>query len=1518
MATILGDYENNIEFIIHLSDIHIRLYTRHVEYTDVFSKVYRNLREYKKDGKRCVCVITGDILHSKTDLSPEVEKVTYDFLNELSSLYPTFLIAGNHDGLLNNPDRIDSISSILYKRQLNDCFYLKNTGVYEFGNIRFFVDALFDTDTVDMTEEAVVEWREGYKNIGLYHGQIKGWKNLKGYICPTGEKYIENFSGMDYMLLGDIHLYQYMSEKKPITAYASSLISQNFNEYDLNHGYLLWDMTYDSQEYVIIQNEYRHQILEIVSETVFQTDGCNYDWGNVDSVVARYGKIKVIGNEDDIFSRQKFYELKLRLKDASLSYEMKKKVERRDDNQDGQDSDLIKNEYDIILSYIKNKCSEEYYEEFSKYILNLLKENQISCNNVQFKFKELSFSNMFGYGEKNCINLANYDKCSIGIFAPNTFGKSTIIDIISILLYDKIARYSHGGSIPKEVIHFESKQAWGKLILGFGSTEYIIEKQYTRNSNQKITLKSKLFIKENDEIKELTGEQRRKNNKFIQDMLGSFENFMFFNMYLQQKENSFREMTSLTKKKFLNSIYGYDFLENYEKHHKENLKSKEIEYKLYEDQQKKYLLTDYKKDEEMIQKELLSLKETIMQHKRDIEDYENRINTMNRQLSSTYKENIIVDNGGLSLNDIQQQIDKNISDWQKKHEMLRVLNDEFNELKYMENIVFYESDDLFDQFSKGKHLDSTYYEFQNLYQKVHENSSTGMDMIESKLKKYYSKLVDENYCEKINQDILKLFSLDMVNDVKKDYHILSQEVQTLHQNIKDTYNKMHHPFDEISQSKKDMEKQEFEQQIYDYKEQMKETIKHLELYDNYEYFQSKVNVTFYRENHSLYKDSGIYKKYSPLTSTNTFEKWLKFKNKVVLKDNMDYSVIQKQKKELEDTIDALRCQLQEYYYDKNLVLDGDKKEWEKKQRKIRQKYGKDTNHFEFSNEMISEIESLIDRTKGLLELRKKIDLLKETLDSCKDVEINKNCEVCIKNKLYQKKLQISNDWKKNLSLEKKNRKDVEEKTSQFKYNFLVQFKEDEHVSKYLDNEITISEFYSMKKKYNQTKNADMESYHHRQKILENEEKKMNYLSLMKEIQKLGEQRDSYDGKLKSILDYISNINLYNFIDYQWQHRFDFNIDVFLSSDCTHDEHFNQLRLQKQELVSMLQDLEKKIKECMDIWEKDFEYKRHVESFEKQLNLHKNYELWLKEYEKLEKQEKNKKNQKKIEELEKKKKMVYLYENKKNMLDFLKKCFDSDTWKQNPEKQFQSMVQNSRHHIEEATQYIEKYNKDKKNLEHDMEILQKIQEYKTIKSNLKSMVENLDLKRGNFLSKFEECQINQTLSEENKKNMYRIFGEIQKERELITILDKDGLPLHLLKQKMSMVENKINEMIRPFSSKNISFRISDDKNSVDFGFTNSNNVICSFISGMEAFILDICLKFCLSYFYIRPKSNIFIIDEKVSVLDKEKLSNISSLFDFLKLTCTNILIISHIDIIKDYVDTSIHIKKNKNKSSLSFH
>ena len=110
-------------------------------------------------------------------------------------------------------------------------------------------------------------------------------------------------------------------------------------------------------------------------------------------------------------------------------------------------------------------------------------------------------------------------------------------------------------------------------------------------------LRTKFFIEtEKGKKKELTGEQRSRTNKLIQDILGGYETFVFFNMFLQQRENSFREMTSLKRKQFLNSIYGYGFLEQYEKLHKDKLKELEIEYNLYAKKQSEKTNLEYESE----------------------------------------------------------------------------------------------------------------------------------------------------------------------------------------------------------------------------------------------------------------------------------------------------------------------------------------------------------------------------------------------------------------------------------------------------------------------------------------------------------------------------------------------------------------------------------------------------------------------------------------------------------------------------------------------------------------------------------------------------------------------------------------------------------------------------------------------------------------------------------------------------------------------------------------------------------
>ena len=139
---------DKIDKIYHISDIHIRLQKRHDEYKKVFSNLYKQLKEDVGKSK-CVIVITGDILHSKTELSPECVSITADFFQKLSKIMPLIIMAGNHDANINNNNRLDSLTPIVEKViSKSQCYYLRQSGYYRFGNIVFGLTSVFDYNFV--------------------------------------------------------------------------------------------------------------------------------------------------------------------------------------------------------------------------------------------------------------------------------------------------------------------------------------------------------------------------------------------------------------------------------------------------------------------------------------------------------------------------------------------------------------------------------------------------------------------------------------------------------------------------------------------------------------------------------------------------------------------------------------------------------------------------------------------------------------------------------------------------------------------------------------------------------------------------------------------------------------------------------------------------------------------------------------------------------------------------------------------------------------------------------------------------------------------------------------------------------------------------------------------------------------------------------------------------------------------------------------------------------------------------
>jgi exonuclease SbcC len=87
------------------------------------------------------------------------------------------------------------------------------------------------------------------------------------------------------------------------------------------------------------------------------------------------------------------------------------------------------------------------------------------------------------------------------------------------------------------------------------------------------------------------------------------------------------------------------------------------------------------------------------------------------------------------------------------------------------------------------------------------------------------------------------------------------------------------------------------------------------------------------------------------------------------------------------------------------------------------------------------------------------------------------------------------------------------------------------------------------------------------------------------------------------------------------------------------------------------------------------------------------------------------------------------------------------------------------------------------------------------------------------------------------------------------------------------------------------------------------------SGMEQFILSTAIRVALINLSNLPRSNFLILDEPFGVLDAENLASMGAFFSYLKPSFDFIIIVSHIDVIKDIVDSNIEIKKENGFSKI---
>ena len=619
--------------IYHVSDIHIRNFKRHDEYNRVFERLYKYIRDTYTDDS--LIVLTGDIVHSKTDVTPELVEMVHIFLRNLCSISKVLMIPGNHDANLNNAHRMDALTPIVNALNEPNLLYVKDTGYFKIANRTFVHWSVFDKEDKYVKADKI----KGDYKIALFHGPVTGVQIRENAQLLDQNLKISDFEGFDIGLLGDIHTRQFLDGESTI-GYPGSLIQQNHGE-TIGKGIYVWDLENKKAEYVEIEND-----------TAFYT--INVDTGVYDPVPSSlpenlYLRVRYKNTTQSVIkdivsivkqTRNVVESSIQKVNDFSNS----ETGEKRLHNIDVRD---VTYQNTILTGFLESTFGEDTDSitrvlEINTNLNKLLSKSEVPRNSMWIP-KKFEFDNMFSYGKGNVIDFSNMEG-TYGIFAPNASGKSTLLDSITYCIFDKCSKTAKAG----QVMNNQSTNFNCKLNFELHGKEYTIERKGIKQKQGNVKVNVDFYYTEGEDRISLNGKDRSDTNAKIREVMGNYEDFVLTALSVQNNNTGFIDMSQSDRKDLLSQFLDINVFE--ELYQLANNEMRDV----------LVLLREYQKEDhhQLLRKsefDIETFEIALEEAKEEKSTIENKRSSINSQILDKTAQLIPVDRDIVDINGLEEQ-----------------------------------------------------------------------------------------------------------------------------------------------------------------------------------------------------------------------------------------------------------------------------------------------------------------------------------------------------------------------------------------------------------------------------------------------------------------------------------------------------------------------------------------------------------------------------------------------------------------------------------------------------------------------------------------------------------------------------------------------------------------------------------------------------------------------------------------------------------------------------------------------
>jgi exonuclease SbcC len=195
--------------------------------------------------------------------------------------------------------------------------------------------------------------------------------------------------------------------------------------------------------------------------------------------------------------------------------------------------------------------------------------------------------------------------------------------------------------------------------------------------------------------------------------------------------------------------------------------------------------------------------------------------------------------------------------------------------------------------------------------------------------------------------------------------------------------------------------------------------------------------------------------------------------------------------------------------------------------------------------------------------------------------------------------------------------------------------------------------------------------------------------------------------------------------------------------------------------------------------------------------------------------------------------------------------------------------------------------------------------------MESKLQQLYVKLGGYTNKLEQLAKEAT-------EAARIVEEQKVYDSIVQAFSKNGIPAYVLKNKLPEINAELNNILAGIVSFRIFLETEVGSNTLDvFIEDKDSRRVIELASGMEKMIASLAIRVALISLSSLPKPDIFIIDEGWGVLDANNVGKVLELIQSIKTRFKSMVIISHIDAVKEVADNMITICDNGTESNVNF-